>query len=122
MYEHASESLLPRALFLRRLAASAGQGIAMIAGSLLVGMLGYHFIERLSWIDAFLNASMLLGGEGPLDHPRSAAGKLFEGVYALYSGLAVITIAGVMFAPVVHRFLHILHREHHPERHPAPRP
>jgi hypothetical protein len=74
-------------------------------------MIGYHFTEGLPWLDAFLNAAMLLGGEGPIDPPKSVAGKLFEGCYALYCGLAVITIAGVMFAPVIHRAVHRFHLE-----------
>jgi hypothetical protein len=119
MYEHKGQPVISRAAFLRRLATSAGLGIALFAVSLFIGMVGYRVTEGLSWIDAFLNASMLMGGEGPLDHERNTAGKLFEGFYALYSGLAVISIAGVIFAPVVHRFLHKLHKERHP---PAAKP
>jgi hypothetical protein len=111
MYEHRSDPVAPRAVFLRRLARSGGMGLIAIAVSLLVGMLGYHSIEGLSWIDAFLNAAMLLGGMGPLEHERNTAGKLFEGFYAIYCGLAVISVAGVMLAPVIHRFLHKLHRQ-----------
>lgn len=111
MFEHKSESLATRATFFRRLAWSSIIGLLALGVSLFVGMLGYHRIEGLSWIDAFLNASMLLGGMGPLEHERSAAGKLFEGLYAMYCGLAVISVAGVIFAPVVHRFLHAIHAE-----------
>jgi hypothetical protein len=110
MFEHKSEPLATRATFLRRLATSGGIGIAGIGVSLLIGMVGYHEIERLSWIDAFLNAAMLLGGMGPLEHERNTAGKLFEGFYAIYCGLAVISVAGIIFAPIVHRFLHNLHQ------------
>lgn len=81
----------------------------LIAGSLFLGMAGYHLIEGLSWIDAFLNASMLLGGMGPVNAPLSAGGKVFAGFYALYCGLIVVVTAGVLFAPVVHRFLHKFH-------------
>jgi hypothetical protein len=80
-----------------------------ITVSLAAGMIGYHYLEHLSWIDAFLNAAMLLGGMGPLEHERSTPGKLFEGVYAIYCGLAVISVAGVVLAPVIHRFMHRLH-------------
>ncbi len=114
MFEHAGQPVLPRMAFLRRMARSAGIGVGVLAVSLLFGMVGYHEIEDLSWVDSFLNASMLMGGEGPLDHHRSTAGKVFEGFYALYCGLAVISIAGIIFAPAVHRFLHKLHRAHHP--------
>ena len=75
-------------------------------------MVGYHSFERLSWIDAFANAAMILSGMGPLAPLTTTGGKLFAGFYALFSGLALITIAGVVFAPVVHRFLHRFHLEH----------
>ena len=111
MYEHRSEPLLPFRLFLGRLATSAAIGLAVVAVSLLIGMAGYHFLVKLTWMDAFLNASMLLGGMGPIDPPKTAAGKLFSGLYALYCGFAVLGIAGVVFAPVFHRFLHRFHLE-----------
>ena len=109
MYEHHSEPIAPRAVFLRRLATSTSIGLLALLGSLAAGMIGFHVLENLSWIDAFLNSAMLLGGMGPLDHDRDTAAKLFEGLYALYCGLAVISIAGVVLAPVAHRFLHKLH-------------
>ena len=111
MYEHKYEPLLPFREFLNRLAQSAGFGMGIIAVSLLVGMGGYHLFEHLGWIDAFLNASMLLGGMGPVDAPKTTGGKLFAGLYALYCGLAVLAIAGIVLAPVVHRFLHRFHHE-----------
>ena len=80
--------------------------MGLIAVSLLVGMAGYHLLEGLSWIDAFLNAAMLLGGMGPVNAPASYGGKLFAGLYALYCGLVVIVVAGVLLAPVAHRLLH----------------
>ena len=86
-----------------------GSGLVVI--SLAVGMLGYHGFENLSWLDAFLNASMILSGMGPVTSPVTTGGKLFAGIYALYSGFAVLVIAGVIFAPVVHRFLHRFHLE-----------
>jgi hypothetical protein len=110
MYEHRGEALLPVSAFLARLVRSSALGLALIAGSLGIGMLGYHWCEGLSWLDAFLNAAMLLGGMGPVNPPQSAAGKLFAGLYALYCGLIVIVVAGIVFAPVVHRFLHKFHR------------
>jgi hypothetical protein len=81
----------------------------LIGVSLLIGMLGYHFFEGLSTLDAFLNASMLLGGMGPVEQPQTDAGKLFAGLYALYCGLAVIVVTGIVFAPVVHRLFHKFH-------------
>ncbi len=114
MFEHAGQPVVSRAAFLWRVARSAVQGVGILTVSLFAGMVGYHQIEGLSWVDSFLNASMLMGGEGPLDHQRTTAGKLFEGLYALYCGLAVISVAGIIFAPVVHRFFHKLHRGRHP--------
>jgi hypothetical protein len=83
--------------------------IAVVVVSLAVGMCGYHFLERLPWIDALLNASMILGGMGPVDPVKTGAGKIFVSFYALYSGLALISVAGLLLAPVVHRFLHKFH-------------
>ena len=103
--------LAPRHVFFRRLLVSAAVGFALVAVSLVVGMAGYHRYEGLPWIDAFVNASMILSGMGPLMSPVTTGGKLFAGFYALYSGLAVLVIAGVIFAPVVHRFLHRFHME-----------
>ena len=111
MYERRSDPLLPRRAFLGRLATSAALGFAIVAVSLLVGMAGYHSLVQLGWMDAFLNAAMLLGGMGPIDPPKTAAGKLFSGLCALYCGFAVLGIAGVIFAPVFHRFLHRFHLE-----------
>ena len=109
MYEHRGQPLVSRHVFARRIARSLGIGGAMIVVSLVAGMLGYRWIEAMSWIDAFANAAMILSGMGPLAPLKTDAGKLFAGVYAIYSGLAVILVAGVMFAPVVHRFLHKFH-------------
>jgi len=111
LFEHRSQPLLPRGLFLRRFARSASLGLGLIGLSLLAGMLGYHALENLSWTDAFLNSAMLLGGMGPVDAPHTTAGKVFAGVYALYCGLTVIVVVGVVFAPVVHRFMHKFHLE-----------
>ena len=109
MFEHKKQPVLPRKEFLRRLLRSAGAALALIVGSLLVGMGGYRALEGLGWTDAFLNASMLLGGMGPVNTPVTQAGKLFAGIYALYCGLAVIVVAGILLAPLAHRILHTFH-------------
>jgi len=109
MYEQRTEHLLSRAKFLRRLSQHAGASVGLIAGSLSIGILGYHFLERLSWIDALLNASMILGGMGPVDPVKTVPGKLFASLYALYSGLVALVAAGILFAPIFHRFLHRFH-------------
>jgi len=103
--------LAPPRVFLRRLLASTALGLVLVVASLVVGMAGYHGYEGLTWLDAFLNASMILSGMGPLMSPVTTGGKVFAGIYALYSGFAVLVIAGVMFGPVVHRFLHRFHLE-----------
>ena len=86
-------------------------GVLLVIASLVAGMAGYHYFEGLGLVDSFENAAMILSGMGPLESPQTTKGKIFAGIYALYSGLAVIAIAGVMFAPVVHRLLHVLHAE-----------
>ena len=110
-FERRGQPLLPRRMFLRRLLGSFALGQVLVIVSLLIGMVGYHVFEQLSWLDAFLNSAMLLGGRGPVDAPKTPAGKLFAGIYALYCGLMVIAIVGVVFAPIVHRFLHKFHLE-----------
>jgi hypothetical protein len=110
LYEHRHSPILPRRAFVARLLRHASWVAGLLGLSLFAGMLGFHEIEGMSWLDAFLNASMLLGGMGPVfDHPLSDAGKLFAGCYALYAGLAFIAVAGIVLAPVVHRVLHRLH-------------
>ena len=110
-FEHRAQPVIPPERFIIRLAHSGIIALALIAVSLFGGMVGYHILEGLSWIDAFLNASMLLGGMGPVNIPTTFGGKLFAGLYALYCGLAVIVVAGVILAPVAHRILHTFHME-----------
>ncbi len=107
--EHKRQPLLGRRAFARRLAAGFGVASALVAASLLAGMVGYHVLEGLAWIDAYANAAMILSGMGPLDPPKTWGGKLFAGAYALYSGLAAILATGILLAPVVHRLLHQFH-------------
>jgi hypothetical protein len=109
MYEHRNEPLISHGAFLRRLAAHGGVALLLVIVSLGIGMAGYHFIEGLPWIDALVDASMLLGGMGPVDPIHSVAGKLFASFYALYSGLIFLIVAGVLLAPVFHRALHHFH-------------
>jgi hypothetical protein len=88
---------------------SAGICLLIIAVALGIGMLGYHSFEQMSWVDAFVNASMILSGMGPVSILQTSAGKLFAGCYALFSGLAFIAILGIIFVPGIHRFLHKFH-------------
>jgi hypothetical protein len=111
MFERRHEPLLPRVAFWRRMSRHAAAALGVVAGSLALGIVGYHFLEGLSWIDALLNAAMLLGGMGPVTELHTAAGKLFASFYALYAGLIFLLVAGILFAPLMHRFLHHFHLE-----------
>lgn len=111
LFEHRAQPVISSRDFLFRLVQSGLIASALIAASLFAGMVGYHFFEQLSWLDSFLNASMLLGGMGPVTMPLTEAGKLFAGLYALYSGLFVIFVAGLILAPIAHRILHRFHME-----------
>jgi len=106
--DHSEPAVEPRR-FRRRLLGHSAIALALIAFSLLVGMSGYVYFEKLSWTDAFLNAAMLLGGMGPVDDPMTEGGKLFAGAYALYAGLVFLVVAGILAAPVVHRIMHRFH-------------
>lgn len=111
MYEHRAKPLLPRREFLARLSLHVAVALAFIGIALGIGMLGYHVLENMSWIDSFANASMILSGMGPLGELKTSAGKIFAGCYALFSGVAFLTSIGVVFAPIFHRFLHKFHLE-----------
>ena len=110
-FEHRDEPLIPKAAFMRRMGHSMFVVCLLIGLSLASGMLGYRCYEGLPWTDAFLNASMILGGMGPVDAMKTEAGKIFAGLYALYSGLAFLALAGLLFGPVAHRILHRFHYE-----------
>jgi hypothetical protein len=109
MFEHHKQPLLPSHDFLIRQLISLMVALGIIMGSLLLGVLGYHYLEGLAWVDALVNASMLLGGMGPVDVLHTVAGKLFASFYALYSGIIFLVVVGVIFAPLYHRFLHRFH-------------
>jgi len=116
MFEHRSQPLLPMRAFIRRVIRHAGIALGMVAAALAAGILGYHLTENLPWIDALLNAAMILGGMGPVNVLHTTAGKIFASAYALFSGLLFLVVAGVLFAPIVHRFLHRLHLDADAER------
>lgn len=111
MFEHRKAKLLPQREFIRRLGWSLAAGAALIVFSLSIGMMGYHVLGGLPWIDAFLNAAMILSGMGPVSPLEGDAAKLFAGCYALYCGIALIGTTGVILAPVIHRGLHKFHLE-----------
>ena len=108
-FERLHEPILSPEAFRRRLVAHALLAAAIVTGSLGIGVLGYRVFEGLSWLDAFLNAAMILGGEGPVNDLHSAAGKLFAALYALYSGIVFLAIATLLVAPIAHRLLHHVH-------------
>jgi hypothetical protein len=110
-YEHRRQPLLPPQAFLRRLASHGAMALVVIAGALGIGIAGYRTTEGMSWLDAYLNAAMILGGMGPVGELRTSAGKVFAGTYALFSGIVFLVVAGVLFAPLAHRLMHRLHLE-----------
>jgi len=110
-FERRHQPLLPANLFRARIVAYAILSGALILFSLAVGVIGYHAIGGLPWVDSILNASMILTGMGPVDPMRTAAAKLFASAYAIFSGVAFLTSVGVLLAPLFHRFLHHFHLE-----------
>jgi hypothetical protein len=116
MFERRHEPLLPFRAFALRVARSLALSFAIIAFALGMGVLGYHYVAEFTWIDSLLNASMILSGMGPVGDFRNDTGKVFASFYALFSGLAFITIAGIIVAPVAHRLLHWFHIEEEAKR------
>jgi hypothetical protein len=111
MFEHRKQPLLSSHDFLVRQLISLLVAFVIIFSSLLLGVLGYHYLEGMAWIDALVNASMILGGMGPVNALHTVDGKLFASFYALYSGIIFLVVVGVIFAPLYHRFLHRFHLE-----------
>jgi hypothetical protein len=111
-FEHHGQELLPRQEFLLRLAKSVAIALSIMSAALGIGVLGYHHFQKLSWIDSLLEASMILGGMGPIHAPENNGGKLFASFYALFSGIVFVSTASVLVAPVLHRMLHWLQVGH----------
>jgi hypothetical protein len=109
MYESLTQKPLSHAGFVNRLLNHGLWAAILLAASLAVGIAGYVAFEGLPWIDAFLNAAMLLGGMGPVNPPQSFGGKLFAGLFALYAGLVFIVTAALLFTPLLHRLMHRFH-------------
>src|SRR6478736_2448405 len=107
--ERRGQPLAPRWLFARRLATNIGIALAVVLVSLGVGMLGYRYFEGLSWLRCFGHAAMILGGMGPYAEPDNWGSKLFEGLYALYSGLLLVGVTGLILAPIIHHVMHLYH-------------
>lgn len=111
MFERKHEKLVPVSVFVGRMAAYGVVVLLLIAGALAIGVAGYHSLAGLGWVDALLNASMILGGMGPVDALPTVSAKLFASFYALFSGLVFIAVMGLVFAPIIHRVLHAFHVE-----------
>jgi hypothetical protein len=109
MFERKTDDLLSRTDFLRRIGRSFGITVLIVVFSLAIGSAGYHYFENIEWVDALLNAAMILTGMGPVNAMQSTSGKLFATFYALYSGIAFLTMMAIMLAPMIHRWLHHFH-------------
>lgn len=108
-YEQRHEQLAPRAVFVKRIVGSLAIALGIICVALLIGIAGYHYIAGFNWIDSLLEASMILGGMGPIKELPNDTAKVFASVYALFSGLILIALMGIILAPVVHRVMHKFH-------------
>jgi len=111
MFEHKIEPLVPGRKFVIRILRCLAVAGVIVFVSLVLGILGYHFFEGLPWLDALLNASMILTGMGPVEQLHRTGGKLFASFYALFSGIVFITTAGLLLAPLMHRLMHKFHLE-----------
>jgi hypothetical protein len=111
IYEHFTHPVLEWRPFLRRAGRHIAWGFLAIVPADAMGTTGYHLLGRLPWVDSFLNASMILGGMGPVDRMETSGAKLFSAFYALFSGLFFIAIMSLMIAPWVHRMIHVMHAE-----------
>jgi hypothetical protein len=108
-FERRHEGLAPVSVFVKRVAASIGIALGLIIGALAIGVIGYHCLAGFGWIDSLLEASMILGGMGPINQLTTNSAKIFASLYALFSGLMFIGIMGVVLSPIVHRFVHKFH-------------
>ena len=111
MYERKHHHLLPWPRFIRRASHHLLVGILIVATANIAGTIGYHVTAGLGWLDSFLNASMILGGMGPVDKMENPGGKLFSAIYALFSGIVFIGVMGIILAPWAHRLLHVTQLE-----------
>jgi len=108
-YERRGDELAPRSIFIRRMLGAMSLALALILISLGVGIACYHFLAGFNFIDSLLEASMILGGMGPVKELHSDGAKIFASIYALYSGLLVLALMGIVLSPVVHRVMHKFH-------------
>lgn len=110
-FENRKQKVAPFPHFLFRLGRYGLFALGLITFSVLIGTMGYHYLGSISWLDSFHMACMILTGMGPVVEMTSPTAKIFSSIYALYSGVAFLSITAVFFAPIIHRLLHILHVE-----------
>lgn len=108
-FEHKSTPVLPFRAFLMRLLRFSFFTVVLLGISLGIGIIGYHYLNELSWLDSLLNASMILTGMGPIDPMKNDAAKWFASFYSIFSGVIFLSTVAVFLSPIVHRFLHKLH-------------
>ena len=111
MFERKHETVASPAVFAKRMVGAVGLSLGLILPALFIGIAGYHWIDKLDWVDALLEASMILGGMGPVNALRNDAAKIFASGYALFSGLVLIGVMGIILTPITHRLLHKFHLE-----------
>jgi len=115
-YERRHEKVAPRSVFLKRLIGSLAIALGLMVTVLLIGIVGYHYLAGFGWVDSLLEASMLLGGMGPVNALPTDGAKIFASAYALFSGLIFIAVMGLVLSPVVHRILHKFHVDEKDEK------
>ena len=108
-YERRYDQLAPRSVFIERVIAALAAALGLIVVALMIGIAGYHFIAGFDWVDSLLEASMILGGMGPIKELSNESAKIFASIYALFSGLIFIGLMGIVLAPVAHRIMHKFH-------------
>ena len=109
LFERRHDQLAPRSVFIKRVIAALVAALGLIAVALFIGIASYHFIAGFNWIDSLLEASMILGGMGPIKELPTDAAKVFASIYALFSGLIFIGVMGIVLSPVAHRIMHKFH-------------
>jgi hypothetical protein len=111
MYERRHQKIASRSTFVKRMIAHIAAAALLSAAALFLGVSGYHWIAGLGWVDSLLEASMILGGMGPVNPLTTTGAKLFSSGYALFSGLMFIALMGIVLSPVIHRLLHKFHAD-----------
>ena len=109
MFKHTHARLAPFSVFVKRLGISIIISVFLILVALVIGIAGYHWIADFNWVDSLLNASMILGGMGPVDKLQTTGAKIFASIYALFCGVVFIGVMGVVISPILHRMLHRFH-------------